>query len=297
MTNGGTWEVIENSIRRSEGLEFRIGKTRSVGGGCINAAYKIEGLTKSYFVKVSSADNVEMFAAEADGLREICATQVIKVPRPVTTGATQTSSFLVLEWLDLGRSSSASDVQLGEQLAKMHRMRQAYFGWHRDNTIGSTLQPNARCDDWCEFFAERRLAHQLELAKSQGYVGGLHEPGFRLCERLNQFFRGYDPYPSLLHGDLWSGNVSVEASGKPVIFDPACYYGDREVDLAMTELFGGFGKGFYQAYSATIGLDAGYKVRKTLYNLYHILNHLNLFGSGYLGQAQSMIDQLLAELG
>lgn len=297
MTDGRTWEIIENSIRRSEGVEFRIEKILSVGGGCINAAYKIDGLTTSYFVKVNSADSVAMFEAEADGLREIFATQVVKVPRPVTTGATQTSSFLVLEWLNLGRSKSASYIQLGEQLAKMHRIRQAYYGWHRDNTIGSTPQPNARCNDWCEFFAVRRLGHQLELAKSQGYVNGLHEPGCRLCECLGQFFCGYDLYPSLLYGDLWSGNVSVEVSGKPVIFDPACYYGDREADLAMTELFGGFGKGFYQAYSATIGLNAGYNVRKTLYNLYHILNHLNLFGSGYLGQAQSMIEQLLAELG
>lgn len=297
MTDRLTWKAIENAIRTSEGVEFRIGKTRSVGGGCINAAYQIDGNTKNYFVKVSSADRADMFEAEADGLREICATQVVKVPRPVTTGATQTSSFFVLEWLDLGYSKSAADAQLGEQLAKMHRLRQAYFGWHRDNTIGSSPQPNARCDDWCEFFAVRRLGFQFELAKSRGNVTGLHEPGCRLLERLGQFFAGYDPYPSLLHGDLWSGNASVEITGKPVIFDPACYYGDREADLAMTELFGGFGGRFYQAYSATIGLDPGYKVRKMLYNLYHILNHLNLFGSSYLGQAQSMIEQLLAELG
>jgi fructosamine-3-kinase len=191
--------------------------------------------------------------------------------------------------------STASLEQLGIDLACMHRHRSSHFGWHRDNTIGSTPQINDQTDNWVVFYRRHRLGVQYQLAADHGY-GQLLPAGERLMDRLEQFFTDYQPQASLLHGDLWSGNYAIDETGRPVIFDPAVYYGDREADLAMTELFGGFSPRFYAAYNNTYPLDAGYKVRKNLYNLYHILNHLNLFGGGYLGQAERMTNQLLSEV-
>ena len=204
--------------------------------------------------------------------------------------------LLLLEYLEFGCSNKASDRLLGRQLALMHQQQQPYFGWHRDNTIGSTLQLNSQCDDWLTFWREQRLGFQLKLAANKGYGGMLQVNGERLCSDMAVLFDNYLPQPALLHGDLWAGNAAVDKLGCPVIFDPACYYGDREADLAMTELFGGFSRDFYAAYQAVWPLDHGYGVRKTFYNLYHILNHLNLFGSGYLRQAESMMAMLLSEL-
>jgi fructosamine-3-kinase len=169
------------------------------------------------------------------------------------------------------------------------------FGWDRDNTIGSTPQLNEPSVDWVTFWRERRLGYQLELAARNGYRGRLKQRGERLLDGLGALL-DHNPVPSLLHGDLWGGNLGYDEAGEPVIFDPACYFGDREADLAMTELFGGFGRRFWAAYQEAWPLSEGYPVRKHLYNLYHVINHLNLFGGGYLSQAESMIDRLLAEI-
>ena len=194
----------------------------------------------------------------------------------------------------MGRSQRGSDEQAGRELAAMHRTRGRAFGWHRDNTIGSTPQQNTPLDDWVSFWRERRLDFQLKLAAQNGYGGRLQQRGEQLLERF-PVLMNHEVAPSLLHGGLWGGNIAYDRDGSPVIFDPAVYYGDREADLAMTELFGGFAGNFYAAYNEAWPLDSGYGVRKVLYNLYHILNHLNLFGDGYLSQSQSMIDRLLAE--
>jgi fructosamine-3-kinase len=178
----------------------------------------------------------------------------------------------------------------------MHRKAWGQFGWHRDNTIGSTPQTNTPARNWVDFWRRNRLGFQLALAHRNGYGGRLQDRGRRLLERFPTLL-DHAPQSSLLHGDLWGGNMSFDRGGNPVIYDPAVYYGDRETDLAMTELFGGFGGDFYAAYEEAWPLAPGYPTRKLLYNLYHILNHLNLFGSGYLGQAQGMIERLLAELG
>jgi len=243
-----------------------------------------------------------MFVAEADGLRELAKANAIRVPSPVCYGEAAGQSWLVTEFIAFGRGSDDSAQLLGRQLAAMHRYtsQQFYpsrpFGWTRDNTIGSTPQQNSRTDNWVDFYRERRLRFQFELAARNGFTGLLQAKGERLMESLNVFFTNYVPEASLLHGDLWGGNRAFDATGQPVIFDPAVYYGDRETDIAMTELFGGFGADFYAAYQEACPLDAGYSVRKTLYNLYHILNHANLFGGGYASQAENMIDQLLAEI-
>jgi fructosamine-3-kinase len=200
-----------------------------------------------------------------------------------------------MEYLPFGGGRSAT--ALGEQLSAMHQHTAEEFGFHVDNTIGSTPQNNAPDDDWVRFWQQRRLGDQLEIARRNGCGSRLIDGVERLIERVPLFFASYQPRPSILHGDLWSGNYSYTADGQPVIFDPATYYGDREADIAMTELFGGFGGEFYSAYNQSWPLDDGYRIRKTLYNLYHIINHFNLFGGGYLAQAESMTQRLLSETG
>src|SRR6267142_2455054 len=179
-------------------------------------------------------------------------------------------------------------------LAALHAVTAPRFGWVRDNTIGRTPQANAASDDWAEFFRERRLRPQLELTKAHGVAELLATPGERRRESVHGLLAGHRPAASLLHGDLWGGNWLASASGEPVLIDPAVYYGDRETDLAMTRLFGGFGERFYQAYQAAAPLAPAAQARCELYNLYHVLNHANLFGGGYAGQARDMIEHLLA---
>lgn len=291
------WPAVGKAIRVATGAEFAVRKCRAIGGGCINSTYWVEDGARRFFVKVNRASGLFMFEAEADGLREIAATGVIRVPNPVCAGVAEDSAFLVLEFIDFssGRKGRAED--LGRQLADMHRVSATQYGWRRDNTIGSTPQINTPADNWPEFWRDRRIGRQLALAVSHGYGGALQRKGERLLARLDGFFPGYAPLPSLLHGDLWGGNYAYSASGEPVIFDPAVYYGDRETDLAMTELFGGFPAAFHAAYREAFPLDSGYPMRKALYNLYHLLNHLNMFGEGYLGQAEGMIEKLLSEAG
>jgi fructosamine-3-kinase len=199
-----------------------------------------------------------------------------------------------MQYLELGRGGTSGWRAAGRQLAAMHRGTAKAFGWGRDNTVGATPQHNDWQADWVAFWRDRRLGFQLAEAARNGYRGRLQALGERLCERFAVLV-DHDPAPSLLHGDLWGDNIGFTGAGEPVIFDPATYYGDREAELAMTELFGGFSADFYAAYREAWPIDPGYTVRKTLYNLYHVLNHLNLFGGGYGGQAERMMQQLLAE--
>jgi protein-ribulosamine 3-kinase len=268
-----------------------------VRGGSINMCYRFECGHGSLFVKVARPDALAMLEAEAAGLEELRAAHAVRVPRVLASGTVPEASYLALEWLVLVEPSSTAATRLGEQLAHQHRVRSASFGWERSNTIGATPQDNRPAGDWPTFFRERRLGYQLELARRNGYRHGLEGPGAELLGRVSEFFFGYAPIPSLLHGDLWAGNWAASAHDEPVLFDPAVYYGDRETDLAMTQLFGGFAPSFYTAYESAWPLAPGAEVRCALYNLYHVLNHLNLFGGeGYLRQAQALIDRLLAEM-
>lgn len=288
------WTQIEKWISEYEGKNFTIEHHQSIGGGCINEAYLIDGSNQQYFLKVNQSSKVAMFEAEKDGLQAMLDSASIKVPRPLLVQQDQQHSYLVMEYIALGGGGDA--FLMGQQLAAMHQHQSDHFGWHRDNTIGSTPQLNNPRTDWIEFWREQRLGYQIKLAASRG----IGQQGVKLCEqlaqRLESFFNDYQPQPSLLHGDLWSGNAAYTASGEPVIFDPACYYGDRETDLAMTELFGGFGAEFYRGYDAVWPLNEGYEIRKRLYNQYHILNHYNLFGGSYGSQAIRMTEQLLAAM-
>ena len=216
----------------------------------------------------------DAFAAEADGLAALRAAGC-SAPQPIEHGIDGAEAYLLLQWLDL--RPSGDFAALGSMLARVHRSTGERFGWPRDNYIGATPQRNHRTDDWKTFWREQRMEPQLELARRNGHRIDIG----RVCDLLD----GHAPQPSLVHGDLWRGNVGFTAHG-PVVFDPAVYHGDREVDLAMTELFGGFPPAFYSAYGP---LPAGYERRKHLYNLYHLLNHLNLFGGGYLRQVNETL--------
>ncbi|MCU7807312.1 MAG: fructosamine kinase family protein [Candidatus Thiodiazotropha sp. (ex Semelilucina semeliformis)] len=289
------WQIIAEHIAQVTGTPFDPLEPRHIGGGCINTAVRLMDGDRTYFVKLNSASLLDMFEAESDGLKAMSETQTIRVPKPLCSGITEGQSYLVMEYIDMGHAGRDGSAKAGRQLAEMHRAGWKSFGWHRDNTIGSTPPPNKPNNSWIDFWRDQRLGFQLKLAARNGYGGTLQRSGERLLEGFHVLI-DHEPQSSLLHGDLWGGNMAYDQAGNPVIYDPAVYYGDREADLAMTELFGGFGNAFYDAYRESWPLEPGYSTRKVLYNLYHILNHLNLFGSGYLGQASSMIDRLLAEI-
>jgi protein-ribulosamine 3-kinase len=288
------WETISANIAATTGKQADLIPQGAVGGGCINQAMRVQYGEDDYFVKLTTARKLSMFEAEVLGLQELIGSNTLRIPEPVCWGDDGESAYLVMEYLELG--GQGDSAVLGESLAAMHRVTRQQFGWVRDNTIGSTLQVNTRHHDWVAFWREQRLQFQLELAVRNGHGGRLQSQGEQLLVAFPCLFDSYSPQASLLHGDLWSGNYAFTRGGEPAIFDPAVYYGDREADLAMTELFGGFAGNFYAAYDNAWPLDSGYRTRKTLYNLYHILNHLNMFGGGYLSQAQGMIDSLLSEL-
>ena len=243
------------------------------------------------FVKTGPASQLESFEAEAEGLREISATATVRVPEVFDCGIEKGQAFIAMERLDFERASRANEAMLGEQLAALHRHVKEQYGWHRDNTIGPTPQHNPWTDDWVTFFRDHRLVFQLDLAARNGHGGELQSLGKQVAETLTGLFDGYVPDASLCHGDLWSGNWGV-VDNVPVIFDPAVYYGDRESDIAMTMLFGGFGRNFYRAYNDTWPMADGHERRLKLYQLYHVINHLNLFGTGYLAQALSLMREI-----
>jgi len=290
------WQAIAAAIGDVLGRSLELRDVRTIGGGCINETALIGTDRGNWFVKCNRAALLPMFEAEAAALQEMADTRTIRVPRPVCHGVAREQSYLAMEYIELGGARGDGQALAGRRLAALHRHLGTGFGWHRDNTIGSTPQPNSWSDDWVEFWRDRRLGFQLELAVRHGHGGQLQ----RLGERLMSVFPAlmdHDPQPSLIHGDLWGGNISFDRAGDPVIYDPASYYADREAELAMTELFGGFTGDFYAAYNESWPLDPGYRVRRDLYQLYHVLNHLNLFGGSYLGQSQRLLQRLLAAIG
>jgi len=290
------WSDIGAQITQATGDLFEIGDRQSLGGGCINQVYRISnarGTPNRYLLKLNQASLIEMFVAEATGLSALAATATIGVPAPICWGVSDTCSYLVLEYLDLTTKADARGWrELGGNLARLHRDRSLtneQFGWQIDNTIGSTPQINTWTSDWVTFFINHRIGYQLQIAHQKG---GNFPKSAALLRAIPQLLADYQPQPSLVHGDLWSGNASFTTGGIPVIFDPAIYWGDREVDLALSELFGGFPAAFYQGYGQVYPLDPGYSHRRDLYNLYHILNHYNLFGGSYEAQANRTIDAL-----
>jgi len=285
------WQHISDHISQTINKPFQIQQKKGIGGGSINSAYQVTGNDgQQYFIKLNSASLEFMFQVEFDSLNELLQVDMIQIPRPVCFGTAESKSYLVLEYITM--KSSGDQQQLGYALAQMHKITASQYGWYQDNIIGSTPQRNNKHSNWLTFWREERLLPQVNMLYDKGYKKQLQALSDKLLNNLDSLLANHNPAASLLHGDLWSGNYAFNDQGRPVIFDPALYYGDREADLAMTELFGGFSQGFYQAYNEAWPLDNNYNQRKTLYNLYHILNHANLFGSSYLNQAISMMQRL-----
>ena len=301
MKPGPLARRVAQSISDATQVHLEPTATERVGGGCIHEAWKVTGETADgtvhYFAKLNAADAKPMFEAEADGLAAIRSAGALRVPAVIAVEDDGEKSWLVLEWLELEPLGARSGAALGSALAAQHRMAQGRFGWPRDNYIGATPQKNGESDDWMDFWRERRLVQQLRLAARNRLPSKMIDRGERLAADCEALFRGHAPSKSLLHGDMWGGNCSALPDGTPVVFDPAVYVGDRECDLAMTELFGGFPKDFHAAYGAAWPLADGYAVRRDFYNLYHVLNHANLFAGGYVAQAMQGIERSLAEIG
>ena len=288
---------LEEAVRGLYGGDCRIESRRSVGGGDINAAAVLE-LTGGHriFLKENRSDLAPMFAAEAVGLEALAKvgrrSGAPPVPAPLAWGTDGRWSFLLLEEVRSGRLKSGE--AFGRALAALHREgRSGSCGFEGDNWIGSTPQPNGRMDDWRAFFAERRLGFQWRLARKRGYGDAAAERAMdSLLRKLPDLLPDVDDgRPSLIHGDLWGGNWMAGADGRAWLIDPAAYYGHREADLAMTELFGGFPAGFRDGYSEAWPLEPGYPERRDIYNLYHVLNHVNLFGGGYWSGAASTLSR------
>ncbi|XP_074577658.1 protein-ribulosamine 3-kinase, chloroplastic isoform X2 [Curcuma longa] len=281
----------------TEGKATQITRITPIGGGCINHANRYVTDSGSFFVKTNRTIGPSMFEGEALGLNAMYTTQSIRVPKPYKVGPLPTGgSYIIMEFIEFGSSRGNQSV-LGRKLAEMHKAAKSSkgFGFDVDNTIGSTPQINNWCSDWLEFFADYRLGYQLKLALDQYRDSTIYEKGQKLAKNLQPLFEGVVIEPCLLHGDLWSGNISTDSNGDPVILDPACYYGHNEAEFGMSWC-AGFGGSFYSSYFEVMPKQPGFERRRDLYMLYHYLNHYNLFGSGYRSSALSIIEDYLRML-
>lgn len=289
------WQAIIDQVNANTGLRLKAGTPRSVSGGCINQAYVLESDRQSVFIKLNDRNAYAMFEAEARGLEAMASAAAIRVPQPLSVGQTSASAYIAMEYIEPSRQGGQNYALFGRQLAAMHRCQAHMFGASFDNTIGSTPQPNHQEADWFVFWRRYRLGFQLELARKNGAPAALYDQGMLLADNFHRLF-DKPPLAACLHGDLWQGNWGFDARGNPYLFDPAHYFGDRETDLAMTRLFGGAPDLFYQSYQEHYPLDTGYAIREKFYNIYHIINHFNLFGGAYATQAVDMIRYVLSEL-
>jgi fructosamine-3-kinase len=295
MPPGSFWFALSAAWAERYRERFEILDIHPLNGGDTASCYRLDTQRGAYFVKLQRSAQDDMLSAEAEALHALAATGTLRVPTPLLHGSAEQYHYLLLELMPM-RSGCAQPARLGEQLAALHRHSSDHFGWHRDNHIGASAQHNKPSDNWATFWVGQRLLPQLELARLNDSPASLLQAIEQLCAAVPALLRGHAPAPSLLHGDLWGGNVGYLQDGTPVLFDPASYFGDREADLAMTELFGGFGADFYAAYKDAWPLDEGYPLRRELYKLYHLLNHHNLFGGAYGPRALSVASDLLASL-
>lgn len=278
-------------LRELFGASVSIESKQGVGGGCINQTSVLRLSTgESVFLKENSSRYTGLFAAEAAGLRALRSEEGPRVPEPYAEWVERDRQFLLLEFIESGRKVEDFWEDFGRRLARLHARKTANrFGFERDNHIGASPQHNAWEESWPRFFATQRLGFQLELARKNGYARAHWFASLEgLIERIADLLPEPE-HPSLLHGDLWGGNFMVGSDGHAVLIDPAVYYGDREADIAMTELFGGFASRFYDAYNTERPLSPGYAGRRELLNLYHLLNHLNLFGGSYAASVESIV--------
>jgi fructosamine-3-kinase len=285
--------ILDEKIktRLEEKLGTKIKSFSSLSGGCISDAYKIVTNDNSaFFLKYNSGSSNDMFIKEANGLNELVKANSIRIPEVLSFNA----EYILLEFIQSGSKRKNFFEEFGRKFAEMHKYTSDSYGFYEDNYIGSNPQNNIpdiiEKTSWVNFYFNKRILYQLQLAERLGNsTSELRKVISRLEEKIDEIIGGSSGKPSLLHGDLWGGNYMVDENGDAVLIDPAVYYGHREVDLGMTKLFGGFGSEFYKAYNETFPLEDGYEFRENIYKLYHVLNHLNLFGGGYYSQAISLI--------
>lgn len=282
------------SIEASTHQPAELVRRQSVGGGCINESQKFvlkDG--RVYFVKSNRPQLLNMFEQEVAGLQALQAAGCIRVPQPITSSMTRDGqrAFLVLEWIEPGRERSGSSEEFGRSLAQLHQQATApQFGFNADNYIGSTVQRNDWQKDWCEFWRQSRFGFQFQLARENGYADSeFNRLADQVMDATETVIGEPAEPPTLIHGDLWSGNYLYDQGGNAVLVDPAAYYGRREAELAMTRMFGGFDSYFYQAYDERWPLAPNAAERIDFYQLYHVLNHLNLFGSSYRSQCLTLL--------
>lgn len=263
----------------------------SVGGGCIASAAVINTRNKKYFVKRYSDKTGKITIREANGLKELAKPAVIKIPEVIFVD----EKYLILEYVSEGSKNKNTMPEFGRQLARLHKFNSPRFGFSEDNFIGASPQKNTPVkENWAEFYWENRIKYQYRLAETNGYADSLLKNSLiKLENEVENILSGSEEKPSLIHGDLWSGNYLTDLDGKVVLIDPAVYYGHREAELAMTMLFGGFTSDFYQAYNEEFPLEKNWQFRMDIYKLYHIMNHLNLFGSGYYSQTINLIKKYI----
>lgn len=289
------WHEITTQIQQACGLNVNSKLVKSVGGGCISTAFLVGDQNQQVFVKTNPLSLLGMFEAEAAGLKTMAQAKAILIPEAYCTGLSGETAFIAMQAINMRSAQHHSNREFGAQLASLHRYQKSRYGAALDNTIGATLQPNQWSDDWFKFWREQRLGFQLKLAKHNNAPIALIDDGLKLGEKMELLF-DKTPKAACLHGDLWNGNWGFDKTGAPLVFDPAHYFGDRETDIAMTTLFGRAHPDFYAAYQNAYPLSDNYATRETFYNIYHILNHYNLFGGGYAAQAHDMILRLLSEL-
>ena len=284
---------LKKKIEEITGAE--IISNNSVSGGCISNACKLETTSgKNYFLKFNDFSSNDMFVKEANGLRELRKANVIRAPEVISAE----NSFILLEYIESDHPSRNFFEDFGRKFAEMHKYRSDSFGFFEDNYIGSTDQKNIpdenEKNNWVEFYWNKRILFQYRLSEKNGFATSELKDGIKKLEsNVNNILSASEEKPSLLHGDLWGGNYMPDENGNACLIDPAVYYGHREADLAMTKLFGGFDSKFYTAYNEANPLKEGWRYRENIYKLYHVLNHLNLFGRGYYPQAISLIKNYL----
>ena len=273
------------------GERINIQSVTSILGGSINFTFKITTNCGNFFLKWNNADAYpDMFATEAKGLKMLFETNSIVVPRVIMQETCEKFDYLVLNYIEQGTADKYFWNSFGKNLASLHRITNNYFGLDYDNYIGSLKQYNGKYTQWIEFFIEQRLEIQIKLAKDKGLCESTDVKHFyALFNRLEDIFP--DEKPSLIHGDLWSGNYMVTQNGEPCIIDPAIYFGSREMDIAMSKLFGGFSKEFYSSYNYYFPLEKGWEERIDICNLYPLMVHVNLFGNAYLSQVRRFINK------
>lgn len=270
-----------------------ISSIHTVGGGSINDAYQLKTNKGNYFLKVNDANAYpNMFEREQGGLQLLSQPKVIRVPEVIQTGVIGKSSFLLMEFIEEGRKGADFWETFANQLADLHRNSNDYFGLDQNNYMGSLPQDNSQSKSWGEFFVTRRIEPTVKMSRD---LNRLSEEMVRKFDRFYATLEDFFPKekPSLIHGDLWSGNYMADKEGNPVIYDPAVYYGHREMDIAMTQLFGGCSAEFYEHYNEVFPMEKGWEERMDVANLYPLLVHVVLFGGGYARQVESILRRFI----